>query len=88
MALTIRLSKGLHFLASRMAGEHGISLNALISVSLAEYLQRHDRPVGREPVQEPVQQPVARPAVPVEGVVPSRQQRRRGELQARKRKGK
>lgn len=75
-------------MASRMAGDHGISLNALIKIALAEYLQRHPRPVQSEAVEEAVKQPVARPVVPVKGVGPSRQQRRRMELLARKRKGK
>lgn len=88
MALTIRLPEGLHFIASRMADDHGISLNALVKVALAEYLQRHERPIRREAVEVPVKQPEARPQGVAGGVVTNRDMRRLLEQKNRKRRPK
>lgn len=87
MALTIRLPEGLHRLAVDMAEDRGISLNALIAVALSDYVRQRRVAIIQPPPQEPVKHAVARPAVPVGGSGPSRQQRRRAERLAKKRRG-
>ena len=84
MVTTIRLSDALRTRASAYAEGMGLSLNALIAVALAEYLNAQpampDHPATPRPVP-----PATPPAAPVKAAAPlSRQQRRLNERQQHK----